>query len=231
MTVQVNYQKHVLWRASILVVCQSMTRLVADAKQKYVFLNSLDRKHYKLLPNLLISAEPEDKSLDELNTVLTKHFQPTTSVITEQYSFHCHCQIPNESIANCVIGLKKSITCCQYEPQVQSILLRDRFVCGLAHEATRKRLLTEDNDLTFDQAVEIANSVERASVQARQIKMSDNKVSVNQVKGKQQTSYPFNPPKVCYHCWGPYLATTCPFVHETCRACGKTGHIARVCQS
>ena len=208
-----------------------MTRLVADAKQKYVFLNSLGRKHYNLLPNLLISAEPEDKSLDELNTVLTKHFQHTTSVITEQYSFHCRCQIPNESIANFVVGLKKSITCCQYEPQVQSILLRDRFVCGLAHETTRKRLLTEDNDLMFDQAVEIATSVERASVQARQKKMSDSKVSVNQVKGKQQTSYPFNPPKVCYHCGGPHLAIMCPFVHETCRACDKTGHIARVCQS
>ena len=54
---------------------------VADAKQKYVFLNSLGRKHYNLLSNLLSPAEPEDKSLDELITVLTKHFQPTTSVI------------------------------------------------------------------------------------------------------------------------------------------------------
>ena len=152
---------------------------VADAKQKYVFLNSLGRKHYNLLSNLLSPAEPEDKSLDELITVLTKHFQPTTSVIAERYSLHCRCQTPNESIADFVVGLKKSITCCQYEPHVQSILLRDRFVCGLAHEATRKRLLTEDNDLTFNRAVEIATSVERASVQARQMKMPDSKVSVN----------------------------------------------------
>ena len=196
---------------------------VADAKQMYVFLNSLGRKHYNLLSNLLSPAEPEDKSLDELITVLTKHFQPTTSVIAERYSFR------NESITDFVVGLKKSITCCQYEPQVQSILLIDRFVCGLAHEATRKRLLTEDNDLTFDRTVEIATRVERASVLARQMKLSDRKVSVNQVKGKQQTSYPVNPPKVCYHYGGPHLATTCRFVHETCRACGKTGHIARVC--
>ena len=204
---------------------------VADAKQKYVFLNSLGRKRYNLLSNLLSPAEPEDKSLDELITVLTKHFQPTTSVIAERYSFHCRCQTPNESIADFVVGLKKSITCCQYEPHVQSILLIDRFVCGLAHEATRKCLLTEDNDLTFNRAVEIATSVERASVQARQMKMLDSKVSVNQVKGKQQTSYPVNPPKVCYRCGGPHLAITCRFVRETCRACGKTGHIARVCRS
>ena len=113
---------------------------------------------------------------------------------------------------------------------MQSILLRDRFVCGLAHEAIRKRLLMEDNDLTFDRAVEIATSVERASVQARQIKCRT-KVSVNQVKGKQQTSHPINPPKVCYRCGGPHLSTTCRFVHETCQACGKTGRIARVCRS
>ena len=87
---------------------------VADAKQKYVFLNSLGRKHYNLLSNLLSPAEPEDKSLDELITVLTKHFQPTTSVIAERYSFHCRCQIPNERIADFVVGLKKSITSCQY---------------------------------------------------------------------------------------------------------------------
>ena len=105
---------------------------VADDKQKYVFLNSLGRKHYNLLLNLLSPAEPEDKSLDELITVLTKHFQPSTLVIAKQYSFHCRCQTPDESIADFVVGLKKSITCCQYEPHVQSILLRDRFVCGLA---------------------------------------------------------------------------------------------------
>ena len=51
------------------------------------------------------------------------------------------------------------------------------------------------------------------------------------MKGKQQTSYHVNPPKVCYRCGGPHLATTCRFVRETCRACGKTGHIARVCRS
>ena len=134
---------------------------VADAKQKYVFLNSLGREHNNQLSNLLSPSEPEDKSLYELITVLTKHFQPTTSVIAERYSFHCRCQTPNESIADFVVSLKKSITCCQYEPHVQSILLRDRFVCGLAHEAARKSLLTEDNYLTFDRAVEIATSVEK----------------------------------------------------------------------
>uniref|UniRef100_A0A1X7TQZ6 Retrotransposon gag domain-containing protein n=1 Tax=Amphimedon queenslandica TaxID=400682 RepID=A0A1X7TQZ6_AMPQE len=118
---------------------------VAAGKHKFVFLNSLGRKHYNLLSNLVTPESPEDKILDELVEVLTTHFQPSTSVIAKQYSFHCRYQDSTESIADFVVGLKKLIACCQYKPAVQSILLRDRFVCGLAHKATRKRLLTEDN--------------------------------------------------------------------------------------
>ncbi len=47
---------------------------VAVNKQKFVFLNSLGRKQYNLLSNLVSPDEPEDKTLDELITVLTTHF-------------------------------------------------------------------------------------------------------------------------------------------------------------
>ena len=127
-----------------------MANDVVTARQKFVFLISLGRKHYNLLPNLVSPDEPKDKTLDELIAILTKHFQPTTSVIAEPYSFHCRSQDPNESIADLVVALKRLITTCQYDPPVQSTLLRDRFVCCLAHEATQRRLLTEDNTLTFD---------------------------------------------------------------------------------
>ena len=71
-------------------------------KRKYVFLNSLGRKHYNLLANLLSPKIPEDKMLDELVHKLTKHFQ-LTSVILERYNFHCRCQEPHESIADFVV--------------------------------------------------------------------------------------------------------------------------------
>ena len=111
---------------------------VAADKQKYVFLNSLGRQHYNLLANILSPEEPEQKTFDELVDLLTKHFQPPASVISERYSFQCRCQEPDESIADFVVGLKKLIIRCEYDAAVQKTLLRDRFVSGLANESTRK---------------------------------------------------------------------------------------------
>ena len=69
---------------------------VPDGKQKFVFLNSLSRKHYTLLANLVSPAAPNTKSLDELVDTLSKHFQPKSSIISERYSFHCRCQESDE---------------------------------------------------------------------------------------------------------------------------------------
>ena len=49
---------------------------VPEERQKFVFLNSLSRKHYSLLANLVSPAEPDSKTLDELVETLAKHFQP-----------------------------------------------------------------------------------------------------------------------------------------------------------
>ncbi len=145
---------------------------VPDGKQRFVFLNSLSRKHYTLLANLVSPAAPNTKSLDELVDTLSKHFQPKSSIISERYSFHCRCQESDESLPDFVASLMKLIVRCDYESRIQQILVRDRFVCGLTNESTRKRLLTEEDTLTLERALEIAISVEKATVQAKQIDLS-----------------------------------------------------------
>ena len=44
-------------------------------------------------------------------------------------------------------------------------------------------------------------------------------------------SNPTQTPPICHRCGGPHLATVCRFIQEKCRACGKIGHIAKVCWS
>ena len=204
---------------------------IPEERQKFVFLNSLGRKNYNLLAKLTSPEDPDTKTLEELVETLTKHFQPKTSVISERYTFHCRYQEPDESIADFVANLKKLIIRCDYEADFQSTVLRDRFVCGLAHESTRKRLLTEQNDLTFDRAVEIAVSVEKASLQARQMKPTEDKTAgVHVVKNKPRASHVRSSP-TCHRCGGPHLANVYRFINAKCRACAKTGHIAKVCRS
>ena len=63
------------------------------------------------------------------------------------------------------------------------------------------------------------------------MKTVDNKPTVHHMKGKQHNSYSVRFPSVCHRCGGPHLAHVCRFIREVCRACGKTGHIAKVCRS
>ena len=118
------------------------------------------------------------------------------------------------------------------------MILRDHFVCGLAHESTRKQLLTEDNNLTFEKAVQIANSVEKATVQARQMKTETKHFPVHHVQGRDKLSSAVHhhhskksTPPVCHRCGGPHLAPACRFTKAKCHSCGKIGHIAPVCRS
>ena len=165
-------------------------------------------KHYNLLANLLSPDTPESKSFDEAVAALTTHFQPKSSVISERYSFHCRCQEPQETIADFVVSLKKLIIRCGYTVEFQPIVLRDRFVCGLLHESTRKRLLTESDDLTFDRAVEIATLVEKATTQAKHMKLPESRsTGIHNVKGKQPSSQSHKP--TCHRCGGPHLAPSC----------------------
>ena len=78
-------------------------------------------------------------------------------------------------------NLKRLIVPCNYSVEFQKTILRDRFVCGLANESTRKRLLTEENKLTFEEAIAIAIAVEKATTQARLMK-AESKPVVHQIK-------------------------------------------------
>ena len=76
--------------------------------------------------------------------------------------------------------------------------LRDRFVCGLHTEGTRKRLLIESN-LTFAKALEIAQSLETAAKDAQQFKEQAGAVhTVTSLKPRE--------------------------IREACYRCGQTNH-------
>ena len=204
--------------------------IVAERK-KYVFLNSLGRTHFNLLANLVAPEEPETKSFDSLVATLTSHFQPKSSIIAERYKLSCRRQGPEESISDFVADLRKLIVPCNYDSAFQDTVLRDTFVSGLAHESTRRRLLTEKDDITFTRAAEIASSLETASAQARQ--MQDKSLSVHSVHrvSERRSTHSRTSPIVCHRCGGSHIATVCRFVEVKCWACGKTGHIAKVCCS
>ena len=103
-------------------------------------------------------------------------------------------------------------------------------MCGLSKEFIRSRLLTEQDDLSFDRAVEIAMTLEDARqsahlMQQREVPVHHSEVAV----GKSRKHSPGQTP--CYRCGGSHSSSACRFLKEKCHACGKLGHIAEVCRS
>ena len=122
---------------------------------------------------------------------------------------------------------------CQYGANLKE-MLRDRLVCGVAHEATQKRLLAE-KDLTFDKAYTLALAIEAAERDTKNIK--DGASDTQSVLFSQKGKTPAPPPpraagKTCYRCGSAkHLAPACRHKESTCGFCKKKRHLEHVCLS
>ena len=64
------------------------TNAVAEDKHGAVLLSALGRKTYVLLCNLVLLAQPKEKSFTEIVRILKSHFEPKPLVIAERFRFH-----------------------------------------------------------------------------------------------------------------------------------------------
>lgn len=70
-----------------------------------IFLNAVGAQTYALLRDLLSPAKPTAKSFEELQKVLTDHFELKPLVIAEDFYFHQGTQGTNESMLEYVTEL------------------------------------------------------------------------------------------------------------------------------
>ena len=89
-------------------------------------------------------------------------------VIAERFYFHRRSQVAGESVAEYIAELRRLATNYEFGEYLEQAL-RDRLVCGLKHEPTQKRLLSEAM-LSLAKAIEIAQSVEAAEMNALKLK-------------------------------------------------------------
>ena len=204
---------------------------IKEEKQVAVLLTVIGSATYALLSSLLAPAKPRDKTFQQLAETLRQHFNPKPLIIAERFHFHKRDQAPGESIGEYLAELRRLATHCNFGDFLDQAL-RDRLVCGIRHQGTQKRLLSEP-DLTLTKATEIARSVEAAETQSSQL--NDSGIApVMAVSGKLQSGYKLREQQsgFCTRCGGNnHLPKDCRFKDVVCHKCNKPGHLARMCRS
>ena len=220
---------------------------VKEEKRVAVFSSVVGAPTFSLLRNLLAPEKPTEKSLKDLTTALITYYEPKPLVI----DFHRCDQQPSKTVAEYVAALSKLSIFCELGAQLEDAL-RDRLVLGIRNEAIQKHLLSVP-DLTFKTALEKAQGMEAADRNSEDLHASG-PLPVHQVRkpastsshrrhpsrpqGSSSTSFPPNPErkfantKHCHRCEKDnHHSHQCRFLTAICRACGKQGHIAKVCHS
>lgn len=208
---------------------------ITDAdKKKSAFLAVIGPATYTLVRNLVSPAKPGEKSYDELVKALKDHFHPTPSETVQRSRFHSRIRKPGETVATFVSELRSLAEFCNFGTSLED-MIRDRLVCGINNGKIQQKLLAEKK-LTLTSAIEMAQGMETAAKNAKELAQQDgasNSESVNRMttptRGKDTRSKFTG---TCFCCGrAGHKRENCRLKDVTCRGCGKTGHIQRVCRS
>ena len=179
-----------------------------DRKQA-MFLTCVGRNTYKILRNLLAPKKPEEESFDNLTKVLEGHFKPAPSEIVERCKFHTIFRRVGESVATFVSELRSLLEFCNFGDTLE-VMIRDRIVCGINDEAMQKRLLAEPK-LTYARAIELAQSLEQADKNVKELKLKSKGIENAMGTASEQEVHRVS--------------------EQRCFRCGKLGHLTPQVQS
>ena len=205
---------------------------ITDADKKVaVFLTVIGPKAYGVLRSLAAPDKPNTKTYAVLVELLSGHYNPKPLVIVERFRFMKRYQIEGEGIQTYNAELKRLSTHCNFGTTLNE-RLRDQFIVGL-HERNKpiQRHLLGQADLTYKRTIELATSMETAANDSRELtgaikNEGPSSIRVHAVHKSSKSEIE------CYRCGAKdgHKANTCKFKDATCHACGKVGHLQRVCR-
>ena len=211
--------------------------ITSEKKKVAILLSACGQSTFKTISSLVDADTLKDIKFGDLIKLLSDHYDPAPSSIVQQYKFYKRVRTEGESIANFVAALREIAKYCDYGDTL-NIMLRDRLVCGVNHQAIQKRLLAEKN-LTLEKALEIALAIEAADNDVKQLQQPATTVmyqtqSRNQCPPRRNITNPrptMPVSKPCYRCRGNHAPQTCRFKETECHKYKKVGHIAKACQT
>ena len=209
-----------------------------------------------------------DKSLDAILQILEQYCIGETNIVHERYKFNTRCQLPNEPFDAFYADLRSLADKCSfnYRPATETggvapldEMLRDRIVLGIKDDSIRKKLISQGNDLTLDQAVRVCRSNEVTSAVMQTVAKGSGSGAVDAIgkrpeqhknskqkshkssqqnqgsKSQAQTSKTSDDKqqKQCTRCGKKpsHPRKDCPAREAECRKCKKVGHYQSQCRT
>ena len=208
-------------------------------KKRSILLTVCGEQTFKLLRSLVPDGklDGDDVSYESLVALLRAHYKKKQSVVVHRFHFNTRTRQESESIADYIAALRELAMNCNFgAPERLEEMLRDRLVCGVNHQGIQRRLLSE-GDLTYKDALALAQSIECAESDAK--KLGSATPRPNDLVHRMQPDHKPPPPPpqnhrsppTCYRCGGPHLANKCRHKDTQCRYCKKKGHLAKVCRA
>ena len=212
------------------------------AQNKALLLNYLGNEAY-VYENL--STRRPDETYDAVTALLDGHFSPQNNITYERYVFQNVRQYADENIHQFYICVKGQAVKWDFGATLGTEI-RQQII--LARNNNKLRLYCFRNqDVTLQQLLLHAKSLEDAESQAREIeKMTENVAAVNLTRQQQPSqltrfgkdaakggeSSHDSGRKTCFQCGGNYLhSRDCPAKGKKCNKCQKEGHFERCCRS
>ena len=96
---------------------------------------------------------------------MTNHENPKRNPIAERFQFNMRDRKTGESVSQYTTELRRLSQYCEYGDSLDS-MLGDRLVCGINHDRTQQRFLSERANLSLQKAMDISLSLESAIKQA-----------------------------------------------------------------
>ena len=212
--------------------------ITTDKKKVAILLSACGTSTFTTIESVVDAETLKDIAYSNLVKKLSEHYDPVPSSIVQRYKFYNRTRQEGESVTDFMASLREIAKYCEYEGTL-NMMLRDRLVCGVNHQAIQKRLLGE-KELTYERALEIALSIETAEKDVKnfqrssgtvmyQRKSADRFPTRNEQISTHRAAVP-NPP--CHRCLGNnHSPQMCPFKQAECNKCHKKGHIAKACRT
>ena len=142
--------------------------ITEDERKKALLLASVGQDAYANIKSVLSPLSPLNVAYKDLLEKLSAQFVPKRSVILNRFKFNQLVQEHDQSAADFIGSIKKLAGTCDFG-QSRDSLMRDRLVCGIRDIALQKRLLAEEDKLTFAEAEKLALAAESVSRDVSQL--------------------------------------------------------------